>query len=159
MHRIGTLLTDFLMRMVLSHLSLSYFLLINSHGWSPKFLIPSLTKEGDKPAAAGADGLPEWQSVDTSSTLPELARPALELQKDEEEEMIKFHEQIEQEEKELREAASNTLWSLNEEDKDIMVPKGRFLSFLNCYLIVFFAIYLKFRVFVFFLIFSLFLNV
>jgi len=83
------------------------------------------TKEGDKPAAAGADGLPEWQSVDTSSTLPELARPALELQKDEEEEMIKFHEQIEQEEKELREAASNTLWSLNEEDKDIMVPKGK----------------------------------
>ena len=39
--------------------------------------------------------------------------------------MLKFHEQIEQEEKELREEASNTLWTLNEEDKDILKPKGK----------------------------------
>ena len=72
----------------------------------------------------GDDGLGDWQPVETSSTLPELPRPALEL-KDDEEEMIKFHEQIEQEEKDLREAASNTLWTLSEEDKDIMKPKGK----------------------------------
>ena len=81
------------------------------------------TKEGDVPT--GKDGLPEWQSVETSNTLTELARPAIELSKDDDEEMLKFHEQIEQEEKELRESASKTLWTLSEEDKDILIPKGK----------------------------------
>ena len=92
------------------------------------------TKEADKPGAGGteggkgggSDGLGEWQSVNASNTLPELPRPALQMDmKEDEEEMIKFHEQIEQEEKELREAASNSLWTLSEADKDIMIPKGK----------------------------------
>merc|ERR1719219_483046 len=76
------------------------------------------TKEGDKLPAVEApeDPLGEWQPA---------ARPALEMAPDDEEEMIKFHEQMEQEEKELRESASQTLWTLNEEDKNILERKGK----------------------------------
>ena len=75
------------------------------------------TKEGDKiPAVEASEPLGEWQPTD---------RPALAMAPDDEEEMIKFHEQMEQEEKELRESASQTLWTLNEEDKDILERKGK----------------------------------
>ena len=76
----------------------------------------------------GDDGMGEWEPVQTSSTLSELARPALVAPidlKDDDDEMLKFHEQMEQEEKDLREEAAQTLWTLNEEDKDITVPKGK----------------------------------
>ena len=77
------------------------------------------TKEGDKVGTSEApDPLGEWEPVASS------ARPAL-MAPDDEEEMLKFHEQMEQEEKELRESASQTLWSLNEEDKDILERKGK----------------------------------
>ena len=74
------------------------------------------TPSGSRPSRAGggggSDGLGEWQSVNASNTLPELTRPALQMDmKEDEEEMIKFHEQIEQEEKELREAAS--AWAIS----------------------------------------------
>ena len=86
------------------------------------------TKEGDliegPGTAAGEPG--DWQPVETSSALSELARPALTTDlKADEEEMLKFHEQMEQEEKDLREAASGSLWTLSEEDKDILKPKGK----------------------------------
>ena len=74
------------------------------------------------------DGIGEWEPVQTSNTLSELARPALVAPidiKDDDDEMLKFHEQMEQEEKDLREEAAKTLWTLNEEDKDITVPKGK----------------------------------
>ena len=77
------------------------------------------TKEGDKVAASeSSDPIGEWEPVQSN------ARPAL-MAPDDEEEMLKFHEQMEQEEKELRESASKTLWSLNEEDKDILERKGK----------------------------------
>ena len=84
------------------------------------------TKEPEK--KGDDDGIGEWEPVKTTNTLSELARPALPAPidlKDEDDEMLKFHEQMEQEEKELREEAAKTLWTLNEEDKDITVPKGK----------------------------------
>lgn len=75
-------------------------------------------------AAEGKDPLGEWQPVE---------KKAIEMKVDEDE-MVKFHEQIEKEEKELVEATkakmkeaeekSDKPWTLAEEDKDIAVPKS-----------------------------------
>jgi len=72
-------------------------------------------------AAEGKDPLGEWQPVE---------KKAIEMKADEDE-MVKFHEQIEKEEKELAESAearmneeSNKPWTLADEDKDIAVPKS-----------------------------------
>jgi len=76
-------------------------------------------------AAEGKDPLGDWQPVE---------KKAIELKVDEDE-MIKFHEQIEKEEKELNEStkakmkeaeaeASGKPWKLAEDDKDIAVPKS-----------------------------------
>eukprot|EP00092_Neocalanus_flemingeri_P030880 GFUD01033535.1.p1 GENE.GFUD01033535.1~~GFUD01033535.1.p1 ORF type:complete len:1145 (+),score=381.41 GFUD01033535.1:62-3496(+) len=77
-------------------------------------------------AAEGKDPLGDWQPV---------AKKAIEMKVDEDE-MIKFHEQIEKEEKELLEATKAKMkeaeeetepskpWKLSEEDKDIAFPKS-----------------------------------
>jgi len=75
-------------------------------------------------ATEGKDPLGEWQPVE---------KKAIEMKVDEEE-MVKFHEQIEKEEKELVEATqakmkeseekSDKPWKLAEEDKDIAIPKS-----------------------------------
>merc|ERR1719347_1634756 len=75
------------------------------------------TKEGEDPAK-------EWKPVQEKAAA---------ILKNDEDELIKFHEQIEKEEKELEAsiAAKNgesKPWSLNEEDKDIMIPKSDFFK-------------------------------
>lgn len=77
-------------------------------------------------AAEGKDPLGDWQPVE---------KKAIEMKVDEDE-MVKFHEQIEKEEKELAEATKAKMkeaeegqesakpWKLAEEDKDIATPKS-----------------------------------
>jgi len=77
-------------------------------------------------AAEGKDPLGDWQPVE---------KKAIEMKVDEDE-MVKFHEQMEKEEKELAEATKAKMkeaeedqdsakpWKLAEEDKDIAIPKS-----------------------------------